>query len=111
MSEINNTPMVNSSDLSKVVANPMMLSALTRALSQAERGQHKSLGAGRHPGSNSRGGGNDGVDISRNIVQGWLNDGKLQLRSEPTPNSVEAKLYGSPMEFLEKNGLKLPESK
>ncbi|MBX9725678.1 MAG: hypothetical protein K2X09_00295 [Rickettsiales bacterium] len=108
--EINNTPMINSANLSKVVTNPHIITSLLSRLHAGESGKHRSLGAGLHPGASGMRGGNDGIDISLDVVQGWLDSGELKLRPEPR-NPTEAKLYGSPDQFLEDNGLTRPEEK
>lgn len=107
---INNTPMINSAELSKVVTTPYMISNLVRRLHAGESGKHRSLGAGLHPGFGGMRGGNDGIDISRDVIQGWLDSGELKLRPEPS-NKTEQRLYGSPDKFLQDNGLTRPEEK
>lgn len=111
MVDINNTPMINSADLAKVVSDPNHTIQTLLRHDVGVQGKHRSIGAGLMKSTGmSRAGGNNGFDISRDTVQRWLDEGKLTLRNEPESEFMR-RLYGSPAKFLADNELRDPRTK
>jgi len=108
MPDVNNTPTIDASAF-KDILDPMSqhrFDSLRKTLHHGESGRFRSIGAGRHPGYQGRGGGNDGVEVSREIAQGWLDSGELKL---DTDMARRATLRKEPVDaVLEKLGLKRP---